>query len=82
MVSTALFYTYMIHENHFVSMHVSTGTHMPAITLLTSPKNVRHGNVTRINCSIYGFEKLNARDEIQTINTNTNSNKKNETSST
>jgi len=38
-VSTTLFYTHMIHDNHFASMHVSTGTHMPVLTLPVSPKN-------------------------------------------
>jgi hypothetical protein len=29
--STTLFYTYMIHDNHFVSMHGSTDTHIPEL---------------------------------------------------
>jgi len=63
-------------------MHGSTDTHIPVLALLISPKNMWHGNVMRINHSIREFEKLNARNEIQTTNTKTNSNKKNETSST
>jgi len=38
--STTLFYTYMIHDNHFVSMHGSTDTHIPVLALLISPKNM------------------------------------------
>ena len=65
----------MIHDNHFISKHGSSDTHIPVLTLLISLNNMWRGNVMRINYSIYEFEKLNARNEIQTTNTNTNSNK-------